>query len=288
MFLTTTINQLTTGTLNNFEIPFPSKEEQINIAHFLDNETRRIDELVEEKNHFIELLKEKRQALISHVVTKGLDPTVKMKDSGVEWLGEVPVHWTVLKIRRISALQQGLQIAQDQRFYEEGVNRLEYITIKSINSGSFGNKEYIDSPSKNVICNIDDVLMARTGATGEVITDVKGVFHNNFFKIKYDGRKIIKYYLVYLFKMKEIKSHLLLVAGTTTIPDLNHDGFLDVKITLPSLLEQISIVNYLDRQTTKIDALITETQNSIALLKEHRTALISAAVTGKIDVREVA
>ena len=88
--------------------------------------------------------------------------------------------------------------------------------------------------------------------------------------------------------MKEIKSHLLLVAGTTTILDLNHDGFLDVKITLPSLSEQMSIVNLLDRQTTKIDALMTETQNSIALLKEHRTALISAAVTGKIDVREVA
>lgn len=130
--------------------------------------------------------------------------------------------------------------------------------------------------------------MARTGATGEVITDIKGVFHNNFFKVKYDNKKIIKYFLVYFFKMKEIKSHLLLIAGTTTIPDLNHDGFLDVKIGLPSLLEQTAIVNFLDRETTKIDAIISETQQSIVLLKEHRTALISAAVTGKIDVREAA
>lgn len=125
--------------VGNLPIPIPPVQEQTAIANFLDRETCRINALVEEKNRFIELLKEKRQALISHAVTKGLDPNVKMKDSGIEWLGEVPEHWVILKIRRISSLQQGLQIAQDKRFYEDGVNRFEYITIKSINSKNLEN-----------------------------------------------------------------------------------------------------------------------------------------------------
>jgi type I restriction enzyme S subunit len=210
-----------------------------------------------------------------------------MKDSGVEWLGEVPEGWEVKQFRRICHLKQGLQIAQNERFGEGGENRFEYITIKSINAGIDNiNKEYIENPSKSVICYPDDILLARTGATGEVISNQFGVFHNNFFKVQYQKNKIIKNYLIYHLKVKLLKEHLLLLAGTTTIPDLNHGEFLSTHFCCPPITEQQKIAQFLDRETSKIDKLITKTRTSIDHLKEYRTALISAAVTGKIDVRD--
>ncbi len=266
----------------------PSSYEQQQIANFLDKATAKIDTLIGKQTKQIELLKEKRQAVISHAVTKGINPNVPMKDSGVEWLGEISEHWKILHFRRITSLQQGLQIQQDTRFTEEGNNRLEYITIKSINAGKERiHKEYIENANTNVICKNDDVLLARTGATGEVVTGLYGVFHNNFFKVNYNRQLITQDFLVYLLKNKELKNHLLMLAGTTTIPDLNHGAFLGTKIPLPEKEEQEIIVRYLDDKTSKMDKLIEKANKSIELLKEKRTALVSAAVTGKIDVREL-
>ncbi|MBT3813042.1 MAG: hypothetical protein HOF98_09610 [Gammaproteobacteria bacterium] len=281
-----TFRALNLGPLADTQLAFPSKKEQECIANFLDYETSKIDTLIEKQQQLIKLLKEKRQAVISHAVTKGLNPDAPMKDSGVEWLGEVPEHWGVMQFRRITCLQQGLQIPQENRFAESGQNRAEYITIKSINSGSDRvHKEFIESPSKRVVCSMSDVLLARTGATGEVVTNVTGVFHNNFFKVNYDKYKIAKDYLVYILKVNEIKSHLLMLAGTTTIPDLNHGAFLGTLICLPTLEEQLQICIYLDKELDKYYYLGNQAQKFIELLKERRTALISAAVTGKIDVR---
>ncbi len=206
------------------------------------------------------------------------------KDSGVEWLGEVPQTWATMQFRRITSLQQGLQIPQENRFAEGDSSKLEYITIKALNAGSQReHKEYIESPSIRVQCSKEDVLLARTGATGEVVTNVKGVFHNNFFKVNYDKKKIFKNYLVYLLKAKELKNHLLMLAGTTTIPDLNHGAFLGTTIPLPLLKQQQTIVNYLDKATAKIDTLIEKQTKLIELLKEKRQAVISHAVTKGLD-----
>jgi type I restriction enzyme S subunit len=168
-------------------VPNITLHEQRTIAAFLDRKTAHIDTLISKKERLITLLQEKRAALISHTVTKGLDSDVPMKDSGVEWLGEIPVHWKMARFRRICRVQQGLQIAQTNRFAEPKPNRFEYITIKSIHAGDASNlKEYIENPPKSVICTPDDILLARTGATGEVISGQNGVFHNNFFKIIWD------------------------------------------------------------------------------------------------------
>ena len=271
--------------LVSISVPSLPMGEQTQIANFLDHETAKIDTLIEKQQQLIKLLKEKRQAVISHAVTKGLNAKASIKDSGVEWLGEVPDHWEVIQFRRFTKLSQGLQIPQSERFYELGKNRAEYITIKSINAGVDSDlKEYIESKNQRVFCSKEEILLARTGATGEVITGVEGVYHNNFFKVSFDKSYISKDYLFNLLKVKELKSHLLMLAGTTTIPDLNHGAFLSTKVALPPKEEQQVIVNEIIHNIGIYDAGITLAETGIKLLQERRTALISAAVTGKIDV----
>lgn len=206
------------------------------------------------------------------------------KDSGVEWIGEIPSHWDIADFRRCVRLKQGLQIAQDKRFETDGKNRHVYITVKYTNSNKEDvDTEYIEKPYKSVMCDKDDVLLARTGATGKVITDVEGVFHNNFFKIIYDKQKITKEYLVYYLKQETIQNYLKLIAGTTTIPDLNHGVFLSTKVVLPNIIEQKQIVKYLDKKTSQIETLISKKEELIETLKASRSKLISETVTKGLD-----
>jgi type I restriction enzyme S subunit len=280
------VGNLNVNDLREYKLPLPTTNEQAQIANFLDHETAQIDTLIENQQTLIKLLKEKRQAVISHAVTKGLNPDAPMKDSGVEWLGDVPEHWIVMQFRRITSLSQGLQIPQSERLHEPSKNNVEYITIKSIHAGdTLEHREYINKPSLRVQCDYDDVLLARTGATGEVITGVKGAFHNNFFKIDY-SEKITKSFLVNMLKVQELRSHLLMLAGTTTIPDLNHGAFLSTAIALPSLDEQEEVCLEISRLSEKYTLLLEVALKQVKLLQERRTALISAAVTGKIDVRD--
>tara|TARA_R110002096_G_scaffold97694_6_gene217677 strand:- start:13106 stop:14395 length:1290 start_codon:yes stop_codon:yes gene_type:complete len=266
-----------------FLFPFPKKEEQTAIANFLDDKTAKIDKAIAQKEKLIALLKERKQIIIQNAVTKGLDPNVKMKDSGVEWIGEIPEHWASLSFRRISHLKQGLQISIDKRKEEPEDNALEYITTKSIHNPE-NPKHYVYNPPKAVICLYDDILLGRTGNTGEVVTNVHGVFHNNFFKIVYNKRLIDKEYLVLYLRTNGIQKHILLAAGVTTIPDLNHGDFLDLPVILPKWNEQLSIVEYIETQSTKIDRAISLQQTQIEKLKEYKATLIDSAVTGKIKV----
>ena len=270
----------------NFKIPVENITRQQEIGRYLRSEGKRIDILISEKQNSIDLLKEKRQALISHYVTKGLDPSVELKSSVSKWNSEIPNMWKEVQFRRVVRLSQGLQIAQSERLDSPADGSYEYITIKSINQGGAAIKEFVIPSNNRVVCYPNDVLMARTGATGQVVTNQYGVFHNNFFKVDYSP-SILKEYLVYLLSVKELKAHLLLLAGTTTIPDLNHGDFLGTYIPLPKLEVQAEISSFLDYSIQPIDNLISETLSSINLLKERRNSLISGAVTGKIDVREM-
>lgn len=280
----TTRIRINLGELKKLKVPYPSLSEQIKIREYLDHETAQIDSLIAKQEKLIELLKEKRQAVISHAVTKGLNPDVAMKNSAVEWLGNVPEHWKVMQFRRITSLSQGLQIPQSERLHEPNDNTVEYITIKSLNAKDDAYKEYIYKASDRVTCGKSDVLLARTGATGEVVTNVSGAFHNNFFKVSYSN-DILRDFLVYILKVKELKSHLLMLAGTTTIPDLNHGAFLGTQIALPSLTEQQEIIDFIDDYLRRSMILEGKARSAIQLMQERRTALISSAVTGKIDVR---
>ena len=271
--------------VSNFDIPVPPLSEQQQIVSFLDTKTSLIDSLIEKTQRKIELLKEKRTSLINEVVTKGLNPNVEMKDSDVEWIGEIPSHWDTPFFGLISNLQQGLQIPFDNRFFEKEEGMFEYITTKSVHNPN-DPRQYVLNPKKSVVCGKDEILYGRTGNTGEVITNVEGVFHNNFFKIVYDKDKLVKEYLIYQLTNSRFRETILLLSGTTTIPDLNHGDFNSMRCLIPPVKEQQQIVEFLDEQTGLIDKTISIEEKRIELLKEYRQSLISEVVTGKRKVVE--
>jgi type I restriction enzyme, S subunit len=263
----------------------PPFSEQKKIVEFLDDKTQKIDNLIQQKEKKIELLKEKRTSLINHVVTKGLNPNVEMKDSDESWIEFFPNHWEHIHFGMICTLQQGLQIPFEERFFEKVEDSHEYITTQSIHRPEQP-RQYIKSPKKSVLCSKDDIIYGRTGNTGEVVTGVEGVFHNNFFRIDYNKEKLDKNFLLWFLNNSRFKEHILLLSGTTTIPDLNHSSFFSNRILIPPKNEQQQIVDYLDEQTKEIDDLVELEQKKIELLKEYRQSLISEVVTGKIRVCE--
>jgi type I restriction enzyme S subunit len=209
-----------------------------------------------------------------------------MKDSGVEWIGEIPSHWELPNLGLMTNLQQGLQIPFSDRLFEKEKGCYEYITTKSVHNPN-DPKQYVKNPKESVLCDYEDILFGRTGNTGEVVTKVSGVFHNNFFKIDFNREKILKEYFLYYLRNSRFRENILLLAGTTTIPDLNHGDFYSCKITLPPNSEQQQIVEYLDSETQLIDKTISNEERRIELLKEYRQSLISEVVTGKIKVPSV-
>jgi type I restriction enzyme S subunit len=280
-----TRDKLTQSDLKRIPHCVPPIHEQEQIVKYLDEKTSIIDKLISNKERKIELLKVQRTSLINEVITKGLNPNVKMKDSGVEWIGEIPEHWKNVNFGRICSVRQGLQIPYEDRFFEKVENSYQYITTKSVHNPE-QQKQFILNPKSNVICNENDILMGRTGNTGEVVTNVNGVFHNNFFLIDFNRKIINKEFLVWYLSNSRLKEELLLLSGTTTIPDLNHGKFLSTKFVYPSIEEQQEIVDYLNKQTKEIDDLVSIEQRKIELLKEYRQSLISEVITGKIKVVE--
>jgi len=280
-----TMQRISRGQLGNISIPAPDLQEQIQIASYLDYHIGILDKVITKKQTLITKLQEQRQAIINEAVTKGLNKNVVLKDSGIEWLGEIPDHWEVVKFIRFCNLQQGLQINISQRFLEKVEGALEYITTKSIHNPD-DYRQYVVGAKQSVICNEDEVLLGRTGNTGEVVTGVSGVFHNNFFKINFNEDFITKDYLVHYLNTSFIQELIGIVAGTTTIPDLNHGDFLNLPFIMPPIKEQIDIVEKINSKYQIIDKSISDIQASIQKLKDYRESLISEAVTGKIDVRD--
>lgn len=279
----TTVKHLSVGDLYNINCVLPPLTEQHQIVQFLNQKTELIDKLISTKEQKITILKEQRISLINQVVTKGLNPNVKLKNSGVEWIGDIPEHWSFVNFGRICNVRQGLQIPFDDRLSEKVDNSYEYITTQSVHNPE-QYKQYILNPKPNVICKESDILMGRTGNTGEVVTNVNGVFHNNFFLIDFNREIIIKEFLVWYLINPRLREELLLISGTTTIPDLNHGKFLSTKFIYPNKDEQNDIIEFLDSKTKEIDDLVQLEQKKINLLKKYRQSLIYEVVTGKIKV----
>ncbi len=269
--------------LYNYQLLLPPLPTQQKIAHFLDQKTSEIDTLIHKKNKLIKLLQEEEKAFINEKITKGTNEVYPMKNSGIEWIGKIPKHWKISRMKNICKVRQGLQIPIDKRYLFKDNDSLEYITIRSINNPKQA-KEYIKNPPKNVICNKDDILMARTGATGEVIINVAGVFHNNFFLVDYNRFIIDKMFLYYFLKSSLIKEHLLMVAGVTTIPDLNHKDFYNTPFFQFSLDEQNKIVEEIETHIDKNRQVVKKLSKEVDLLKEYRQSLISEAVTGQLVI----
>ena len=222
-------NNINLGILKNIEIKIPDKGEQINIAKILAN----IEKVIDKKN---KQLKELNTIIKSQFVEMFGEPLISNKYGRI----------TLDKLIKVS---QGLQIPIEKRKNDKGRNRYKYITIQYLNGSK--KEEYIENPNERVICNKEDILMTRTGNTGQVITNVEGVFHNNFFKMDYDRKIINKEFLIKYFENELIYKDIIRRATTSTIPDLSHSQFYKMSIDLPplELQNQFSeIVKQIDKQ----------------------------------------
>ena len=283
--------------LVSIKITLPPIPEQQTIAAFLDRETAKIDALIAEQQRLIDLLKEKRQAVISHAVTKGLNPNAPMKDSGVEWLGEVPEHWGVKKLRHIAKIVRGAspRPAGDPKFFSpenfDG-NCTPWVTVaeitKDLSPYLTEVSEYLTplGVTQSQFFESGTLIFTNSGATLGVpkILAINCCANDGVLVFK-DLSHEIKILFAYYFLMtttERLRTEMKQGGGQ---PNLNTDLVKNIGFAVPPISEQSTIVNFLDNENAKLDALTAEAQTAITLLQERRTALISAAVTGKIDVR---
>ena len=271
---------------------FPPKHEQKNISCFLDHETAKIDNLIEKQQQLIELLKEKRQAVISHAVTKGLNPDVPMKDSGVEWLGEVPKHWVSSSLKHKANIIDCKHITAE--FSDTGIPVASIGEVKNwfvdLSTAKLTNERYyrslIEGGRKPLA---GDIIYSRNATVGEA-----AIVGSNMppFAMGQDvcliktKENIIPEYILYVLKSNTIFQQLNLAMIGSTFKRINVDDIRNFSIAIPPKNEQISIVNVLKAKLEKYDQTVENAELLVNYMQERRTALISAAVTGKIDVRD--
>ncbi|EFH72679.1 restriction endonuclease S subunit [Vibrio cholerae RC385] len=276
-------------------VPVPPLEEQRAILYFLDRETQRIDSLIAEKLTFIKLLKEKRQALISHIVTKGLNPNVEMQDSGIEWIGQVPKHWGISKVRYLGQCQNGINIGGE--FFGHGTPFVSYGDVYNNTSLPEKVQGLVLSTEKdrdNYSVIAGDVLFTRTSETIEEIgfsavcksTIEQAVFAGFLIRFRPDEGNLEVGFSEYYFRNEKLRAFFAKEMNLVTRASLSQDLLKKMPVLLPPIDEQNEIANYLQAECNKFSEIFAETEKTILLLKERRTSLISAAVTGKIDVRE--
>ncbi len=274
--------------LKDFEIIRPPFKEQQQIAKFLDNATQKMDTLIQKQENLIKLLKEKRQAVISHAVTRGLNPEVKFKDSGVEWLGDVPEHWGV------GLLSTLFDNNKDKNKGMKNNNLLSLSYGKIVNKDidtAFGLlpesfESYQIVKPGYIILRLTDLQNDKKSLRTGLVTE-KGIITSAYVGLKKKSKSIgnEKFIHYYLHTFDIYKGFYGMGSGVRQ--SLNFDELKKLRFLVPPINEQDEIVKFIDDKTKKIDKLIKKATKSIKLLKEKRTALISAAVTGKIDVREL-
>ncbi|MFZ5958600.1 restriction endonuclease subunit S [Pseudomonas knackmussii] len=290
------INQEQVG---NIRLAVPTIAEQKTIARSLKRETARIDALIEKKTRFIELLREKRQALITHAVTKGLDPNVKMKDSGVEWLGAVPEHWKLTPLKRlVSSIGQGWSPECESRPPDE--NEWGVVKVGCVNGGIFRPDESKALPAEmeprpELGLKKGDVLVSRAntrelvGSCAVVPDDYPQLLLcDKLYRIGC-GADVTPEFLAALIAVYGRRAVEIEATGaSSSMVNIAQSVILDLVVAAPGKQEQDEIIDRISTATARIDSLGSKTERSIELLKERRSALITAAVTGQIDLRETA
>lgn len=289
--------------LGSIQCPQPSIDESVSIANFLDHETAKIDTLIEKQQQLIKLLKEKRQAVISHAVTKGLNPQAPMKDSGVEWLGEVPEHWKIVSVRNLIRgaklqIQDGNHgelhpVAND--YVDDGI---PFLMANNVRNGKVDTSSCKRIPKALAdklrigFAKVGDMLLTHKGTVGEV-----GIIPEEMREDYWMLTPQVTYYrwlhhslhnefFYYQFQSVSVATQLDIIAGkqsTRGYVGLIAQG--DIELAIPPLNEQLEIASQLQADVKKHEDLIQKAEKLVLLQKERRTALISAAVTGKIDVR---
>ena len=273
LFLTATINQLTSSTLNNFYLALPSSiEEQTAIANYLDHKTSQIDDLIAKKERLIQLLEEERTAIINQAVTKGLDPTVPMKDSGIEWLGEIPAHWEVKRMRYLCDITTG---GKDTENREDDGQYPFYVrsqTVERISTYSFDGEAILTAGDGVGVCKVWHYV------------NEKFDFHQRVYMMC-NFKSVIGKYLFYYLK-ENFGKEVMKLSAKSTVDSLRRPMFQNFLVCFGSIVEQEQIIHAIDNEIQRIQTIVTKTQQEIELLKEYKTALISEVVTGKVDVRK--
>ena len=292
----TTIDHLTAVQLRHYRMSFPTTGEQRAIAGFLDRETARIDALVERKERLIELLREKRAALITRAVTRGLDPNVPMKDSDVEWLGEIPAHWDVMRTKFGANLQSGhTPSRQNPKYWEDCT--IPWFGLADVWQIRDGQAEYVHDTAEKIselgLANSSarllpkgSVILSRTASVG--FSSILGVdmATTQDFVNWICGPSLRPEYLLYVFRAMEPEFRRLTMGSTHQtiyMPDVGR-----LQTPVPPIHEQDEVVAHIRQETSALDTLTAKVREAIGHLSEFRTALIYAAVTGKIDVRNEA
>ena len=285
--------------VGGMKVTEPPLLEQTQIAAFLDRETAKIDELVAEQRRLMELLKEKRQAVISHAVTRGLNPDAALKPSGIEWLGEVPEHWEVQRVKHLArTIEQGWS-PQCESFPAEAEGEWGVLKVGCVNGGTF-------RPSENKLLPPDleplptlsisrhDLLISRAntrdlvGGAAVVERDYPNLMLcDKLYRVRFDPMQACTQFVSLYLRSTAVRGQIELGAtgASDSMVNIGQSAIMDLVIAAPPLEEQRNIVQALDHELSKRDTLTTEAQRAIDLLQERRTALISAAVTGQIDVR---
>ena len=264
-------------------VPSPDTDEQATIASTLDRETARIDALIQKKTRFIDLLKEKRQALITHAVTKGLDPNVKMKDSGVEWIGLVPEHWDVkpffalvteLNRKNVGLVETNIlslsygNIIQKPETRNMGLTPESYETYQIVESGE-------------IVFRFTDLQNDKRSLRSAQVTQ-RGIITSAYMAVK--PHSIDSTYFAWLMRSYDLCKVFYAMGGGLR-QSLKFEDVRRLPVLIPPVDEQSEITNTINAETARIDALVEKTEQSIILLKERRAAFITAAVTGQIDLR---
>tara|TARA_A100000171_G_scaffold49749_1_gene59488 strand:- start:15 stop:1364 length:1350 start_codon:yes stop_codon:yes gene_type:complete len=287
---TTGIQNLDSEVYLQEQFCFPPPLEQTQIARFLDHETAKIDALIEQQQRLIELLKEKRQAVISHAVTKGLDPTVPMKDSGVEWLGEVPAHWSVLPFKYVTILNPPKsEFAGDkstvcsflpmEKLKTDQIRLDEIRPIEDVYDGYTYFREGDVLFSKVTPC-----FENRNTAVASSLVNGIGFGSSEINVLRPTGvsGRFLFYRILEDMLVNYWASEMTGAGGLKRVPTSVVQNFI---LAIPGDDEQRNIATYLDGKVDQFDKMIAEANGAVELLREHRSALISSAVTGKIDVR---
>ena len=285
---------ITQGILKDTFIWHPPFEEQTAIANYLDQKTTQIDTLIAKKAQFISLLQEERTAVINQAVTKGLDPKVKMKDSGIEWLGEIPEHWEVKRMKYV--VKTPLKYGANESAEDEIIEDPRYIRITDFgNDGKLRKNTFKSlSPDKaeNFLLEEGDILFARSGATvGKTFffKDYKGVacFAGYLIKASCDPMIMKSEFLYEFTNSSGYENWKQSIFQQSTIQNIGADKYNQLKIGVPPIPEQQKIIDFITVKTNEIINLISKSEQEIELLREFKTALISEVVTGKINVQKI-
>ena len=279
------------GTLRTW---FPPRSEQRAIAEFLDRETAKIDNLIAKKERLVELLEEKRAALITHAVTRGLDPDAPLRESGIEWLGQIPKHWELKQLGHEARLLTGFPFKSELFSFSDGT---KLVRGDNVTSGAlrWGDKtRYWSSVTKEIevfLLKVDDVLLgmdgSKVGKNYAIVTDsdLPLLLVQRVARLRAKNG-VRPRYLYHLFSSKLFPTWVDMVKTDPAVPHISPHDIRSFPVAFPSVHEQDQIVNFLDHEATRFEGLRSSIRRAIETLQEYRSALITSTVTGKIDVRD--